>query len=116
MKLRQSPQREADGDGFVTAVAAAEVPAGQVVAMTINGVDLALARWQGRVIAFNDRCPHAAASLAQGTFYRGKVECAEHSYVFDVQTGRTLWPPDEVCHLKLYPVKEEQGLIKVKLS
>ncbi|MCI0395465.1 MAG: Rieske (2Fe-2S) protein [Chloroflexi bacterium] len=104
-----------DADGFVVAAPADAIRTDQITAVEIAGRPLILTRWQGRVYAFSARCPHAAGDLSQGTLYRGRIDCPGHGYRFDVATGRVLWPADEICRLKQYSVKEEDGVIKVKV-
>jgi nitrite reductase/ring-hydroxylating ferredoxin subunit len=104
-----------DDAGFYTAVPAAAVQPNQLTKIEINGEPILLVRWQDELLAFSARCPHAAADLSKGEFYRGKIECADHGYVFDVKNGRALWPEDEVCRLKRFEVKEEREMIKVKI-
>jgi nitrite reductase/ring-hydroxylating ferredoxin subunit len=104
-----------DKEGYYnTAVSAQSLQPGQMIAVQIDGRSIILTRYEGRPVAFAGRCPHAAAPLAEGTLYRHKLTCPEHDYCFDIRSGRTLWPPDEMVRLQLYPVKEEDGLIKVK--
>ncbi len=105
-----------DAEGFVTAVAAADLPEGQTLSLVLNGVKVILVRWQGSVYAVSSICPHAAADLSGGEFYRGKIECPDHGYCFDVRNGRTLWPEDEMIRLKCYPAKEVDEQIKVRVS
>jgi nitrite reductase/ring-hydroxylating ferredoxin subunit len=104
-----------DDAGFYTAVPATAVQANQLTKTKINGQPILLTRWQGELVAFSAHCPHAAADLSQGDFYRGKIECPDHGYVFDVGNGRVLWPEDEMCRLKQFTVKEEAGVVKVKI-
>ena len=106
----------ADDDGFYeTAVAAATLHPGQMIPLTIAGKTIILTRYEGQIIAFAGHCPHAAAPLEAGTLHRYKVTCPDHGYCFDIRNGRILWPPDEMVRLRLYPVKEENGNIKIKL-
>jgi nitrite reductase/ring-hydroxylating ferredoxin subunit len=104
-----------DEDGYFTAVPTAAVQPDQVTKIEINGQPILLLRWQGELLAISAHCPHAAADLSQGEFYRGKIECPDHGYVFDVRNGRALWPEDEMCRLKRFEVKEEAGVVKVKI-
>ncbi|MCB9421006.1 MAG: Rieske 2Fe-2S domain-containing protein [Ardenticatenaceae bacterium] len=103
-----------DDDGFYTAVSSTAIPSNQPIKFEINGEPILLIRWQGELLAVSARCPHAAADLSKGEFYRGKIECPDHGYVFDVRNGRTLWPEDEVCRLKRFEVKEVDGVVKVR--
>jgi nitrite reductase/ring-hydroxylating ferredoxin subunit len=106
---------KADEMGFYTAVPATTVQANQLTKIQINGQPILLARWQGELVAVSALCPHAAADLSKGEFYRGKIECPDHGYVFDVRNGRTLWPEDEMCRLKRFEVNEQQRMVKVKI-
>lgn len=100
---------------FVRATAVSSIVDGEITAVTINGVKIILLRWQEQIHALSSKCPHAAADMTNGEFYRGKLECPDHGYVFDVKTGRTLWPEDEMLCLKQYPLKIENGAIYIKL-
>jgi nitrite reductase/ring-hydroxylating ferredoxin subunit len=106
---------EADAEGYFPATAVSNIVEDEITAVTINGTKIMLLRWQGQIHALNSKCPHASADLAHGEFYRGKVECPDHGYVFDVKTGRTLWPEDEMLCLKRYPVKVTDGTVFVKI-
>jgi nitrite reductase/ring-hydroxylating ferredoxin subunit len=106
---------EADVDGYFPATAVSTIQDEAITAVTINGTKLILLRWQDEIHAMSGKCPHAAANMAEGDFYRGKVVCPDHGYVFDVATGRTLWPSDEMLCLKRYPVKIEDEIVKIKI-
>mgnify|MGYP001183673989 FL=1 len=107
---------EKDAAGFYTAVPAANLSDDQMLTVDLNGTKVILVRWQGTLHAVSNICPHAAADLSRGEFYRGKLECPDHGYCFDVRTGRTLWPEDEIVRLKRYVAKEEDGQIKVNVD
>lgn len=110
-KQKQKPDKQ----GFYTAVSTTAIQPNQLTKVTINGQPILLTRWQDELLAVSALCPHAAADLSKGDFYRGKIECPDHGYVFDVRNGRVLWPEDEMCRLKQFAVKEETGVVKVKL-
>jgi 3-phenylpropionate/trans-cinnamate dioxygenase ferredoxin component len=107
---------QADADGYWAATAVSDIHEGQITAVILNGATVLLLRWQEQLYAVSSKCPHAAADLSAGEFYRGKLECPDHGYVFDVKTGRTLWPEDEIVCLKRYAVKVQDGVVWVKLS
>jgi len=106
--------KKSDSD-FITAVPANAVQPNQMTKVDINGQPVILTRWQGGIVAFSARCPHASADLSEGELYRGKIECPDHGYVFSVENGRVLYPSDEVCRLRRFEVKEDGGEVKVKL-
>jgi nitrite reductase/ring-hydroxylating ferredoxin subunit len=107
---------EADADGYFPATAVSTIQDEEITAVNINGTKLILLRWQDEIHAMSGKCPHAAANMAEGDCYRGKVVCPDHGYVFEIATGRTLWPADEMLRLKRYPVKVENGLVLVKVE
>lgn len=108
-------EEKADTEGYFPATAVANVKDGEITAVIIKGSKIILLLWQGQIHALSSKCPHAAADLSDGELYRGKVECPDHGYVFDVKTGRTLWPEDEMVCLKRYPVKLVDNMVTVKI-
>lgn len=105
-----------DAQGYYEAAAADSVHPNAMVKIKIEGRQVVLTRFEGQPYAFSAICPHAAADLSQGTLNRWKVSCPDHGYCFDVRSGRILWPEDEPYGLRLYPAKEENGMILVKLT
>lgn len=101
---------------YETAVSANSLRPGEMMPLVVNGHALILTRYEGEVVAFSGRCPHAAAPLEKGLLYRHKLTCPDHGYCFDIRNGRTLWPPDEAVRLRRYPVKEEDGRLWVKVE
>ena len=108
--------KQPDAEGYVTAVPISAIKPDEITQIDLNGVNLILTQWQGKIWAFNGRCPHASADLGEGHLGRGRISCPDHDYKFDIRTGRTLWPEDEACRLKKYPVKVENSVVKVRLT
>jgi nitrite reductase/ring-hydroxylating ferredoxin subunit len=107
----------ADDDGFYdTGISAASVQKGQMTVVKVGGKTAVLTRVQGRLVAFSNVCPHAAADLSKGRLFDGQVKCPDHGYTFDLQSGRATWPQGEGCRLMRFTAKEENGMVKVRLS
>lgn len=106
----------ARSDEFVSTVPAAGVREGEMTATRVNGRKVILTRHEGQLYAVDSLCPHAAADLSQGSLRRWRLCCHEHDYCFDLRTGRIVWPEDEVYRLRRYEVKEEDGVVKVRLN
>ena len=104
-----------DAAGFYTAVPAPTVRENEMTVVNLGGKKIILTRWAERLAAFDHACPHASADLSKGELHRGRIICPDHEYKFDVGNGRILYPPDETYCLKRYPVKEENGHVKVKV-
>lgn len=111
-RKKQSPP---DATGFyATAVPAADLQPNQKTVIILQGDKIILTLWEGKIIAFSAECPHAGADLTKGEVYKGRVDCPEHNWRFDIQTGRVLYPPDEACRLKRFETKVENGLVWIK--
>lgn len=91
----------------------ADVALNQTLSVVVNGETIIVTRLDDGLFAFSAVCPHAAGDLSKGFLYRGRIDCPDHGYRFDVRSGRALWPPDEVCRLKRYEVSEVGGRIKI---
>ncbi|MGH2544741.1 MAG: Rieske (2Fe-2S) protein [Ardenticatenaceae bacterium] len=74
---------------------------------------IVLAQIQGQVRAFDARCPHASADLAEGDLRPGYVICPLHAYRYDLRTGRCLKPPDGP-RLRVYEVRVQGEIVWVK--
>lgn len=111
---RPSARPAPDSDGYYLAGPAADLGQEQLLGLKIAADHVLVTRLDGQLFAFSAVCPHAAGDLSKGSYYRGRIDCPEHEYRFDVRTGRVLWPPDEVCRLKRYEVIELDGWIKVR--
>jgi nitrite reductase/ring-hydroxylating ferredoxin subunit len=105
-----------DTEGFYLAADAADVVDGRITAITINNTPIILTRLNDTIHAFSALCPHASGDLTMGELHRGRIDCPDHGYRFDIRSGFPVWPPDEVCRLKKYPTKEKQGHIFVKVQ
>ncbi len=60
---------------------------GELVAVEVDGTDVAVAVLDGQLHAFDDTCPHAGCSLAEGELEDQSVVCPCHFARFDITTG-----------------------------
>jgi nitrite reductase/ring-hydroxylating ferredoxin subunit len=104
-----------DTEGFYFAATAADIADGRITAITINKTPIILTRLNDTIYAFGALCPHASGDLTQGELHRGRIDCPDHGYRFDIRSGFPVWPEDEVCRLKKYPVIEEDGELFLKV-
>ena len=92
--------------GFSRACALAEIPAGEALAATVDGVELAVVRNGDDVYAIYDECSHAAIPLSEGDVEGAQIECWLHGSRFDLRTGKpTNLPATEP--VAIYPVRVE---------
>lgn len=108
--------KEFKADAFVETVSASQVKEDVMTTVRISDRKIVLTRHNGKVYAIDSLCPHAAADLSKGSIRSWQVCCHEHDYCFDIRTGRIVWPEDEVYRLKRYEVKEENGVVLIRLT
>lgn len=80
----------------------------------------------GEAVAADGNCPHEQAPLIEGRIRGDAVDCPRHHYLFDLRTGRNLyplpiypgWKREEVgdLSLEILPCREEGGWIRVTLT
>lgn len=92
--------------------AATEFADGVVREIRIGDRILAVGRADGELFCLDDWCPHAGASLAQGTLDDGVLVCPLHGYVYDVRTGRC---EDDPTPVATFPVRERDGEVEVEI-
>jgi nitrite reductase (NADH) small subunit len=79
----------------------------------IAGTVVAVFRTRTGFVAFADSCPHMGASLADGRLLGKFVECAWHSWRFDLETGCSdmrSW-----ATIPIYEVKVEGNDVMLRL-
>jgi nitrite reductase/ring-hydroxylating ferredoxin subunit/uncharacterized membrane protein len=86
---------------------AAELLVDQMKLLRIDGRRIVLARTEEGYTAFDDRCTHRGASLADGTVISGTVQCPWHGSQFDVHTGAVCGGPAKTA-VQSYRV-DQQG-------
>ena len=104
-----------------------ELEPGALQELDLRGRPILVARLRsGEVVAAGGLCPHEQAPLAQGTRRGDAVDCPRHHYLFDLRTGRNLypypiypiWKQKEVGELNLQLVsrREKDGWIRLEVS
>jgi 3-phenylpropionate/trans-cinnamate dioxygenase ferredoxin subunit len=99
----------------VTVRQASDVKPGELAALEVGGVRIAIANVNGQLFAIDELCTHQQCSLVEeGTLEGTVVTCNCHGSEFDVTTGRVLAPP-AIEPLKVYPVRVDAGKIVVEV-
>lgn len=89
-----------------------QVPDGIVRRFFVDGAEVAVARWAGRVYAMSNYCTHLDCLLSSGRATEDGLLCSCHGSVFEYESGEPLTPP-ATRPVRTYPVKEEGGEILV---
>ena len=90
----------------------------------IGGRSIGVFNVDGKYHAVRNICPHHGAPLCLGELTgtmlpsephqyvwgmeKGILQCPWHGYEFDIETGRTIYDPDDL-RVKVYPVTVEDG-------
>ncbi|MGH7387992.1 MAG: Rieske (2Fe-2S) protein [Candidatus Rokuibacteriota bacterium] len=77
----------------IRAAALADVPPGQPRPVEANGTRLVLVRVGDQVHALDDVCAHQGGPLSEGKLSGTRLACPWHGWMYDVRTGRCLFPP-----------------------
>ncbi|RMF90309.1 MAG: Rieske (2Fe-2S) protein [Methanobacteriota archaeon] len=78
---------------WIEAGKADDVPEGSMKLVEAGGVKITLAKVEGSIYAFNDRCPHMSAPLHLGKLVGKQLICPLHFAGYDVTTGKKLTEP-----------------------
>src|SRR5437870_13514589 len=88
---------------------------GDVVAVDVDGMPIALYRIDEAIYATEGMCTHATGLLADGWVEDGAIECPLHQARFDIRTGKALCEP-ATEDLRTYPVKVEGADVLIDLE
>jgi nitrite reductase (NADH) small subunit len=100
---------------LIVTVRPADVPESKPLAVRVSEtLTLAVCKLEDAYYAFDGKCPHRGAPLAEGTISGELIICPLHHFKFNLKTGRCVMPR----HLKLrsFPVREEAGELKIELE
>jgi toluene monooxygenase system ferredoxin subunit len=80
----------------------------------LGTVDVVLCNVDGELFAYDDRCPHLANPLSEGSLAEAVLTCAAHHWEFDARSGRGV-NPGSAC-LRRYPVQLDGERILVDVG
>ena len=63
----------------------------------------------GNLFAWDNRCPHRGASLADGHIKDKSIQCKFHLWEFGIEDACAVHNPD--VKINQYPVKELEGIV-----
>lgn len=100
---------------WTDAAALDAVPQEDVVAVQVQGRELALYGVDGQVYATDNLCTHGHARLSDGFLEGTEIECPLHQGRFDVCSGKAMCAPLTV-DVRSYPVKIDNGRVYIDLG
>lgn len=103
-----------DVGGYVRVGPVEEIPVGTMKMYKIGRTQVTVANVRGKFYAFNNICLHRAGPLVEGRLLGNKVTCSWHAWMYDITTGKVMFPRDEERCLDTYPVKVEDEAVWVE--
>lgn len=101
---------------FVKVLDVADLAPEEVTRVTVDGLDLAIARdSDGSWHALDDLCTHGNVSLSDGDVEDGGIECWKHGSVFDLATGAPRSLP-ATQPVSVYPIRIEDSSVWVDVN
>ncbi|MBA3310409.1 MAG: non-heme iron oxygenase ferredoxin subunit [Nocardioidaceae bacterium] len=102
---------------FRRACALDDVPVGGVLAVDVEGFDIAIVRTDDEVFAIQDECSHAAIALSEGDVDTAgcEIECWLHGSRFDLRSGKPTGLP-AYEPVPVYPCKIEADSVVVDID
>jgi naphthalene 1,2-dioxygenase ferredoxin component len=100
---------------WVKAAGREELVEGDVVAVDVEGREIALYLVDGAAFATDNLCTHGNARLSEGFVLGDCIECPMHQGQFDIKSGAPLCAP-VTEPLKTYPVRIHGDAVEVGLD
>ena len=80
-----------------------DIPKNGSKLVMVGDEPVALFNLKGKIHAWDNRCPHRGASLADGNISESIIQCKFHLWEFDVETGCAVANSD--LRVKTFPIK-----------
>jgi nitrite reductase/ring-hydroxylating ferredoxin subunit len=100
---------------WIDVAADAEVEEDAILAVSANGLPLALCRQGESVYALYDLCSHGAARLSDGFVENGCIECPLHQGLVDMVTGAARSAPITEP-VRTFPVRLNGARLEVQVE
>ena len=100
---------------FQRACALDEIADDEALAVTLDGIDVGVARDGDDVYALQDLCSHQAVALTDGEVENCQIECFLHGSMFDLRSGKPTGPP-ATEPVSTFPVEVRDGDVYVDVA
>ena len=94
---------------------AASIDPGEMKALEVDGLKIAVAKIDDKLYAFGDTCTHRQCPLSKGDLEDRIVTCPCHGSQFDVTTGAVLNGPAEEP-VPTYSIRHTGDVIEVEVD
>lgn len=96
---------------FVKVASIADLKPGTAMAVSVNGLDIALYNVAGKIYATDNTCVHQGGPLGEGILEGEVISCPWHMWEYNVCTGEKLG--DGSVKIATFPVEIDGTDIKV---
>ncbi len=100
---------------WIEAALLSSVPQDDVIAVAVQGKEIALYGVDGDVYATDNICTHGHARLCEGFLEGHEIECPLHQGRFDVRNGTAMCAPLTES-IRTYPVRIEGDKVYLDLA
>lgn len=100
---------------WIEAAALSDVPQDDVIAVAVQGKEIALYGVDGDVYATDNICTHGHARLCEGFLEGHEIECPLHQGRFDIRNGAAMCAP-LTEGIRTYSVRIEGGKVFLDLG
>ena len=110
----QADKKALEENGYYQVATVEEIPDDCAKTLFINGENIALFKYDGKVSAVNNICRHQMGPLGEGKIVDGCITCPWHGYQYLPENGQS--PPPFTEKLETYAVKVLDGKVWVNPS
>lgn len=100
--------------GWIYVMDEASLPEGAIAPVYPKGVNLLVAKVEGRIYALDGKCSHMGCPLSAGYLSGVILTCPCHDWRFNITTGHFIDAPE--LGLRVFSVKAEDGKLFVKMA
>ena len=102
---------------YVPVVEASTIPVGKMKEVDMEGGRIiVIAHTASGFFAFQRECPHSGTRLSLGKLHDKAVECPNHHYFFDLDSGQITEPKLPCEAMATYKVEEQDGMVCLKIE
>ncbi len=91
-----------------------EIEDNSLCRFVVEGKDILLAKYEGKVYALDEKCTHREGPLSEGTLEDGVIVCPWHFGQFDLVTEKVRGPPPAEPS-RSYQIQLEGAVIFISL-
>jgi len=86
---------------------------GEMIGLEVDGCRVVLLNADGRIVAYEDACPHQRVALSEGRFDGCWLVCRAHEWTYDGATGEGVNP--RRARLRPIPVRTDSTAVWLDL-